>query len=95
MERPRQHQVVVCRELAQPGLEVALVDESAGLVDDDERVHAPAAVQPVQFQFQGSIMQTYMVDIIAMLCPRTGNCPALCSLLRSDKGFSGLGQPQE
>lgn len=44
MKRPRQHQVVVGRELAQPRLEVALVDKPAGLVDDYERVDWPARV---------------------------------------------------
>lgn len=40
-----QHEVIVCRELAQTGLEVALVDKTSGLVDDDEGVDGPVVCE--------------------------------------------------
>lgn len=41
MKRSRQDEIVICRELLQSGLELALVDEAAGFVDDDEGVDDP------------------------------------------------------
>ena len=41
VEGPRQHEVVVDRELVQPVVEVALVDEPARAVDDDQGVDDP------------------------------------------------------
>lgn len=41
MEGTGQNEVVVCRQLAQAGLELALVDETAGFVYDDEGEHGP------------------------------------------------------
>lgn len=41
VEGPCQNEVVVGGQLAQTGLELALVDETPGLVDDDEREHGP------------------------------------------------------
>jgi len=38
-------EVVVGRELAQAGLELALVDQTAGLIDDDERKDGPNEVE--------------------------------------------------
>lgn len=41
VKRACKHEIVVRRQLLQPGLEFALVDQAAGLVDDDERVDNP------------------------------------------------------
>ena len=41
VKRPRQDEIVICREFLKPGLELALVDEAAGFVDDDEGVDNP------------------------------------------------------
>lgn len=41
VEGPCQNEVVVRGQLAQPRLELALVDETAGLVDYDEGEHGP------------------------------------------------------
>lgn len=41
MEGTSQNKVVVRGQLAQAGLEFALVDQTAGFVDDDEGVHGP------------------------------------------------------
>lgn len=43
MKRSRQHQVVVRREFLQASLEVPLVDEASGLVDNDQRVDGPGS----------------------------------------------------
>ena len=41
VEGPGEDEVVVDGELVQAVVEVALVDEAAGFVDDDERVYDP------------------------------------------------------
>lgn len=41
VEGPCQNEVVVRGQLAQSGLELALVDETAGFVDDDEGEDGP------------------------------------------------------
>jgi hypothetical protein len=43
MKRAGQHQVVVRAQLRQRRLEVPLVDQAAGFVDDEERVDGPVA----------------------------------------------------
>lgn len=41
MEGAGQDEVVVCGQLAQAGLELALVDQTTSFVDDDERKNGP------------------------------------------------------
>lgn len=42
MKRPGQHEIIIRRQLGQSGTELALVDQTAGLVDDDEIVDRPS-----------------------------------------------------
>lgn len=42
MESSREDEVVVYREFVEAVVEVALVDEAAGFVDDDEGIDDPA-----------------------------------------------------
>lgn len=41
MKRPREHEVIVGRQLAQTGGELALVDQPTGLIDDCEGEDGP------------------------------------------------------
>lgn len=47
MEGTCQNEVVICGQLAQAGLELALVDQAAGLVYDDEREYGPSMSRSV------------------------------------------------
>jgi hypothetical protein len=42
---PGERKVVVARELAHARVELAIIDQAAGLVDDEERKHNPASCQ--------------------------------------------------
>lgn len=55
MKSPREHEIVVCRQLLQSGMEFALVDQAAGLVDyyegvDDPGISMSVSVQPLTSQ---------------------------------------------
>lgn len=45
VEGTGEDEVVVGRELAQAGLELSLVDQTAGLVDDDKRKDGPMEIE--------------------------------------------------
>ena len=64
MEGARKHQQVIAAELVQAGVELSVVYQATGLVDDEKRIDSPAhSVSRVQRVVGGTqVASTYMVD---------------------------------
>ena len=41
MKSPSKDEVVICRKLAQAGLELTLIDQTTGFIDDNKREYSP------------------------------------------------------
>lgn len=67
MKRPRKNQVIIRRQLAQPRLELSLIDKTTGLVDDDEGEYRPVYIGWNSLHFRLDDLEGYVHDC-GILC---------------------------